>query len=204
MNKESKLFLRIFRKAESRYGKTDKRLAGEGWQHDWQTLIATIYSAQSRDEMTIPVMENLFKKYPSLDSLSKAPLQGIMDITRRINYYKTKSKNARAAAQMLIDKFNGNVPETIEELVEIPGVGRKTANLVLSEIHSKDTICVDTHVHRLSNVLGLLKTKTPHQTELALQKIAPKEYWSRINRIFVLWGKDVRGRDKNKILAKIK
>ena len=82
-------------------------------------------------------------------------------------------------------------------------MGRKTANLVLAEIHSKDAICVDTHVHRFSNVLGLVTTKTPHETEIALQKIAPRDYWSKINRIFVLWGKDVRGRDKKRLLNKL-
>lgn len=202
MNKKE-LFLKIFRKAEAKYGKTNKRLAGEGWKYDWQTLIATIYSAQSRDETTIPVMEELFKTFPSLEKLSNAPLSSIMQITKRINYYKTKSKNTKAAAKMLIEKFDGKTPTTIEELVEIPGVGRKTANLILSEIHSKDAICVDTHVHRLSNVLGLVRTKTPHETEIALQNLAPKKYWSRINRIFVLWGKSVRGNDKKKILGQL-
>ena len=201
MNKGS-LFLSIFRKAEAKYGKVEKRLAAEGWKYDWQMLIATIYSAQSRDETTIPVMESLFQEFPTLEKLAAAPVEKIELLTRRINYYKTKSKNVKATAQTLL-KHNGNVPQTIEELTDFPGVGRKTANLVLSEIHAKDAICVDTHVHRLSNVLGFVKTKTPHETELALQKIAPRNYWSRINRIFVLWGKDVRGRDKKQLLQAI-
>ena len=85
----------------------------------------------------------------------------------------------------------------------MPGVGRKTANLIIVEIHNKDGLCVDTHVHRLSNVLNLVKTKTPHETEFALKEIAPKKYWSKINRIFVLWGKDAPGRDKSKLLKKL-
>ena len=105
---------------------------------------------------------------------------------------------------MLISNFNGKIPDNIEDLTTLPGVGRKTANLVLTEIHSKNAICVDTHVHRLSNVLGLVKTKNPHETEQAMQKIAPKSYWSKINRIFVLWGKDVPGRDKKRLLAKLR
>ena len=121
-----------------------------------------------------------------------------------MNYNRTKARNVVAAANYLLNQHGGKVPAKIEELIEIPGVGRKTANLVLSEIHAKDTICVDTHVHRLSNVLGLVKTRTPHQTEIELQKIAPRKYWSRINRIFVLWGKEVGGRDKEKILRKLK
>ena len=201
MNKQA-LFLSIFKKAEAKYGKVEKRLAAEGWKYDWQMLIATIYSAQSRDETTIPVMESLFQEFPTLEKLAAAPVEKIELLTRRINYYRTKSEHAKATAQILL-KHNGNVPQTIEELTDFPGVGRKTANLVLSEIHAKDAICVDTHVHRLSNVLGFVKTKTPHETELALQKIAPRNYWSRINRIFVLWGKDVRGRDKKRLLQVI-
>ena len=103
----------------------------------------------------------------------------------------------------MIDNFDGKTPDNIDELLKIPGVGRKTANLIITEVHNKDGICVDTHVHRISNVLGLVKTKTPHQTEEELKKIAPREYWSRINRIFVLWGKDVSGRDKRKLMEKI-
>ena len=105
---------------------------------------------------------------------------------------------------MLIKNFNSKVPDTIEELVTLPGVGRKTANLIITEVHNKDGICVDTHVHRISNVLGIVKTKTPDTTELVLQKVAPTKYWSEINRIFVLWGKEVPGKDKNKLLAKLK
>lgn len=202
MNKK-RYFLEIFKKAEKKYGKSKKRLAAESWDQDWQTLIATIYSAQSRDETTIPVMESTFKKLPTLEKFASAPLNQIMFLTKKINYYKTKSKNAKAAAQMLIEKHKGKLPDTIEKLMELPGVGRKTANLVLSEIYKKDTITVDTHVHRISNVLGFVKTKTPHETELALQKIAPKKYWSKINRVFVLWGKEVPGRDKKKLLEKL-
>ena len=202
MNKTT-LFLQIFKKAEKKYGKSDKRLAGEGWKYDWQTLITTIMSAQSRDETTIPIAENLFKKYDSLESLSKAKNQDALIIFKSLNYNKTKAKNVIAAAQYLIKTHEGKVPDTIEKLIEIPGVGRKTANLIITEIHNKDGICVDTHVHRISNVLGLVKTKTPHQTELELQKIAPKKYWSRINRIFVLWGKDVPGRDKKRFLKRL-
>ena len=204
MTAKTKLFLSIFHKAERKYSRSSKRLAAEGWENDWQTLIATIYSAQSRDETTIPVMENTFKRLSTLEKYSKAPISQIEQLTRKINYYKTKSKNSRETAKLLIKNFNRKVPDTIEQLITLPGVGRKTANLILSEIHNKDGICVDTHVHRLSNVLGLVKTKTPHETEIELEKIAPKKYWSKINRLFVLWGKEVRGRDKNQFLNHLK
>lgn len=202
MNKQQR-FLHIFKKAQAKYGSSKYRLAADGWREDWQTLIATIMSAQSRDETTIPIAENLYKEYPSLDALAGASFEEVLQIFKSLNYNKTKAKNVIAAAEYLLMHHQGRVPRTIEELIEIPGVGRKTANLVLSEIHAKEAICVDTHVHRLSNVLGFVKTKTPHQTELALQKVAPRKYWSRINRILVLWGKEVPGRDKERLLRSL-
>ena len=104
---------------------------------------------------------------------------------------------------MLLEDYGGKVPDNIDELVKLKGVGRKTANLVLAVVHKQDSITVDTHVHRLSNVLGLVDTRNRSKTEDELKKIAPKKYWSRINRIFVLWGKDVPGRDKEKLLKKL-
>ncbi len=202
MNKK-KYFLEIFKKAEKKYGRYEKRLAAEEWKHEWQTLIATIMSAQSRDETTIPIAENLFKKYNTLEKLANAEYKDILSIFKGLNYNRTKARNVINASKYLIECYKGKVPDTIEELLEIPGVGRKTANLVLIEVHNKDGICIDTHCQRLLNVLGIVKTKNPHQTELEMMKIAPKKYWSRINRILVLWGKEISGRDKKKILRKL-
>ncbi len=197
-------FLEIFNLAEKKYGSVEKRLAGEGWAENWQTLIATIMSAQSRDETTIPIAENLFSKYTKLSDLAKANYSNVLFILRSLNYNRTKAKNIIACAKVLVENYNGILSETIDELVKLPGVGRKTANLVITECFSKDGICVDTHVHRISNVFGFVKTKTPNETEIELMKIVPREYWSRINRIFVLWGKEVAGKDKNKLLKAIK
>ncbi len=197
---KQRYFLQIFKKAQAKYGKSTYRLAGDAWPEDWQTLITTIMSAQSRDETTIPIAENLFKHYLSLQKLSRARYEDVLFILKSLNYNRTKAKHVVAATQYLMKHHQGKVPHTLDELIELPGVGRKTANLVLAEIHAKDAICVDTHVHRLSNVLGFVKTKTSYGTELALQKIAQRKHWSKINRLFVLWGKDVRGRNKKKIL----
>lgn len=202
-NQKKAYFLKIFKKAEKKYGKYSKRLAAEGWKYDWQILISTIMSAQSRDETTISIAEDLFRNYKTLNELSNAKYENILIIFKSLNYNKTKAKNVINAAKFLVEKYGGVIPDSIEKLVEIPGVGRKTANLVISEVHNKDGICVDTHVLRLSNILGLLRTKTPHQTELELMKLVPKKYWSKINRIFVLWGKEVPGRDKKRLLEKI-
>jgi endonuclease-3 len=199
MNKRE-YFLKILDAAEKRYGKEEKRLAAEGWGADWQILISTIMSAQTRDEVTIPVAEGLFKRYPTLEQLAHASYGAVLKLIRRVNFSKTKAKNVIASARYLVEQHHGKIPGSIEELVKMPGVGRKTANLTLSEVHSKDGITVDTHVHRIANVLGFVKTKTPHQTELELMKVSPQKYWRRINRLFVLWGKEVRGHDKGKFL----
>jgi endonuclease-3 len=196
-------FLSVFNKAKAKYGLDERRLAAEDWKEHWQTLIATIMSAQSRDTTTIPIAEALFKKYPTLANLSRARYNDVLHIFKRLNYNKTKAKHVIAAAKFIISKFKGKLPEDMEQLIKIPGVGRKTANIVILEVHRKPAIAVDTHVHRLSNVLGLVKTKTPEQTERELKKIVPKKYWAGVNYIFVRWGQDVPGRDKEKLLASL-
>lgn len=201
--KRQKLFLEVFTKAYKYYKNNKRRLAGEGWKHNWQTLIVTIYSAQTRDEMTIPVCEKLFAKFDTLEKFANISEQVLKMYIRPLNYYQNKAKNSIATAKILLEKYAGSVPSTIEELIELPGVGRKTANLIIGELFDKDGICVDTHVHRISNVFGFVNTKTPEQTEKELMKVVPKKYWNKINRIFVLWGQDVKGYDKNNFLEKI-
>jgi endonuclease III len=201
--KRKELFLKVFAAAKRTYGKSTKRLAGEGWKKDWHLLFATMLSAQTKDETTIPAAEDLFRKYPSLEALGRESEGEILEAIRKVNYNRTKAKNIRAAANFLVTEYSGKVPGGIESLIRIPGVGRKTANLVLGELHNADAICVDTHVHRISNVLGLVSTKTPEQTEKELEKIAPRKYWNQINRLFVLWGKETPGRDREKLLRKI-
>ncbi len=203
--KKTEYFLEIFSKAENHYSKSAKRLAGEGWKEDWMTLVATILSAQTRDETTIPVAETLFKKYNKVDKLAKARLSDVEDSIRRINFYKNKSRNIIGAAKWLADNGykDGSVPDTIEELIKMPGVGRKTANLVITEVHSKDGLTVDTHVFSICNLLRFTKAKDPTQCEMQLKEYVPRKYWSRINRIFVLWGKDVPRKTKAKLLLKL-
>lgn len=203
MASQKAYFLKIFKQAEKKYGVYDKRLAGDSWSADWQTLIATIMSAQTRDEVTIPVAEALFARYTTLAHLADARIADVQRIIKPVNFSPKKARYVVGAARYVRDYYNSRVPDDLEKLIVLPGVGRKTANLVLAEVHKKDGICVDTHVHRVANVFGFVRTKTPTETEFALMKLAPRAYWSRINRIFVLWGKDVRGRDKQMFLRKI-
>jgi endonuclease III len=203
LKKRKALFLKIYKAVQKKYEHSSKRLAGEGWKEDWQLLFATMMSAQTRDETTIPVAEAFFKKYSNLNTISKTPIEEISDAIRKVNYNRTKAKNIREAASILIAEHSRKVPREQDDLIKLPGVGRKTANLVLGELENTPLICVDTHVHRISNTLGLVKTKTPQNTEIELMKIAPKKYWNKINRYFVLWGKEVPGTNKERLLEKI-
>ncbi len=203
LEKRKASFEKVFLAVKRKYGKSTKRLAGEGWEEDWQLLFATMMSAQTKDETTIPAAEELFRHFDSLKKISSASEQEILKIIKKVNYNRTKAKNIRATAKVLVDNYKGKVPNDINELIKLPGVGRKTANLVLGELHDIDAICVDTHVHRISNVLGFVNTKTPSETEKELMKVAPRKYWNQINRLFVLWGKETPGKDARKLLEKI-
>lgn len=197
-------FLELWDLAYNKYKTNTRRLAGEGWDADWKLLIVTMLSAQSRDEITIPVAEGLFEEYSSLSELANAPISDLINSLSRINYNKTKAKHIKQTAKFLLENHNGKVPRKISDLMALPGVGLKTANLVASELFSEDAICVDTHVHRIANVFELVNTTSPIQTEKELMKVAPKKYWRLINRIFVLLGQDVKGRSKDKFLEKLK
>jgi len=200
---KKKYFIKIFKLAESKYSSSIKRLASDDWDEDWQILIATMLSAQTRDETTIPVAENLFKKYSTIKKLSNAKFVDVLNVISRVNFKYTKAKHVIASAKLLIDNYGSKVPSDIDELITLPGVGRKTANLVISKVHGKDGICVDTHVHAISNLLGFVKSNTPTQTEMQLKEFIPREYWSKINRLFVLWGQDVPRKTKEKLLDKL-
>lgn len=199
-----KLFLEIWDLAYKKYSSSSKRLAGEGWDADWKLLLTTILSAQNRDEVTIPVAEALFKKFDSLQSIASSDVSDLKQSIIRINYNESKALFLKKTANILINDFNGRVPRNAEDLIKLPGVGIKTANLVIAELFGDDAICVDTHVHRISNVFGFVNTKTAEQTEQELRLVVPKKLWSKVNRIFVLWGQDVRGYDKQKFLDHLK
>ena len=136
----------------------EMRLAAESWENDFQILISTIMSARTRDETTIPVAENLFKKFPNSKKLAKAKVSEIQKIIRPVNFFRNKSRNIISCAKKLESDFKGKVPRTIDELILLPGVGRKTANVFLSEVGISG-IGVDTHVSYISQKLGWTKHK---------------------------------------------
>ncbi|MEM4326132.1 MAG: endonuclease III [Candidatus Pacearchaeota archaeon] len=180
------------------------KLAAEGWGSDYKTLISTILSARTRDEITINVAKILFLKYPSIEKLSKEKPENIEKIIKPVNFYKTKAKNIINCAKILYRKYNSKVPHDFKTLISLPGVGRKTANVFLAEI-GKDEIGVDTHVSQISRFLEWTKNTEPKKIELDLKNLFPKKYWKEINPILVRFGKSyTKKREKYEILTKIK
>jgi endonuclease III len=154
-------------------------------------LIGTILSARTRDESTSAVVRELFLKYKTARSLARAKLLDVEKIIKRTGFYHVKAKRIIEVASIIDKKYSGLVPKTMEELTSLPGVGRKTANCVLVYAFDEPAIPVDTHVHRISNRLGLVKTKIPEETEVELMKKIPKKYWIRINDTFVMYGQNI-------------
>lgn len=154
-------------------------------------LIGTILSARTKDESTTKVVKILFSKYKNSKELSKAKLKDVENIIRSIGFYHVKAKRIIEVSKIINSKYGGIVPDELEKLVDLPGVGRKTANCVLVYAFDKPAIPVDIHVHRISNRLGLVKTKTPEETELELMKKIPKKFWLEINDTFVMYGQNI-------------
>lgn len=156
----------------------------------FKVLITTILSARTKDKTTIFAVNKLFKKINNISDLEKYSEKDISEIIYPVGFYNIKAKHLKKLPEVLRKEFSGKIPKTIEELVKLPGVGRKTANLVLAVAFDKPAICVDVHVHRISNRLGYVKTKNPLETEMKLRKILPKEYWKTYNTFLVAFGQD--------------
>lgn len=156
----------------------------------FKILIATILSARTKDTITYKCAKRLFKKAKNFHELRLLSQKDIEQLIYPVGFYKTKAKHLKELSYK-IKMFNEKIPKNIPDLLKLPGVGRKTANLVLAVAFEKDAICVDTHVHRISNRLGYIKTKTPFDTEMALRKKLPKKYWKMINFYFVALGQNI-------------
>lgn len=176
------------------YRSTDKRATAlaelkesEG-SDPFKVLIGTILSHRTRDENTTKATENLFSLYKTPAELANADPSKVRSLIKPAGFYNMKTKNIMIAARQLLDEFGGEVPESMEELLTIQSVGRKTANCVLVYAFNRPAIPVDTHVHRISNRLGLVHTKKPEETEEALTSSVPKRYWLELNDLFVRFG----------------
>lgn len=164
--------------------------------HDAETgpfsiLIGTILSARTKDEATTKAIKVLFARYKNPKELSRAKVKDVEKIIHSIGFFHVKARRIIEVANIIDKKYKGVVPDDLETLVQLPGVGRKTANCVLVYAFEQPAIPVDIHVHRISNRLGLVETKNPEETEAQLMKIVPKRYWIDINDTFVMYGQNI-------------
>ena len=157
----------------------------------FQLLIATILSAQSTDVQVNKITRNLFAKYPEPSDFAGADLKVLENDTKGVGLFRNKSKNVIETSKIIAGKYNSKVPDTMEELIQLPGVGRKTANVVLSNAFNIPAIAVDTHVFRVSNRLGIVNSKNPEATEIELQKNIPMDKWSLAHHWLILHGRRV-------------
>ena len=154
-------------------------------------LIGTILSARTKDESTTRIVKDLFKVYKNAKQLANAKVKDVEKIIKSIGFYHVKAKRIIDVAKIIDSQYKGKVPDNLEKLIELPGVGRKTANCVLVYAYEKPAIPVDIHVHRISNRLGLVQTKNPEETEFELMKKIPKKFWLNINDTFVMYGQNI-------------
>jgi len=157
----------------------------------FQTLVATVLSQRTREERTAEAARSLFAAFPDAESLASATPEKVIPLIRPAGFYNQKAPTIIELSRRLVDEYAGRVPCDMDRLLELPGVGRKTANCVLVYGFGIPAIPVDTHVHRISNRLGWVRTRTPEETESALVACLPKRYWLDINELFVLFGREL-------------
>ena len=157
----------------------------------FRILISTLLSLRTKDQTTLDASKRLFALANTSEDMRKLKVKQIEKAIYPVGFYHTKAKRILEICDVLIQKYGGKVPDTMEELLALKGVGRKTANLVITLGYNKSGICVDTHVHRISNRLGIVKTKTPHETEFALMKVLPKKHWIDYNDVLVSFGQNL-------------
>ena len=160
-------------------------------QQPFKVLVATILSARTKDETTSKVVDELFQVVHNVDDLDSISSEELHRIIYQVGFHNTKTKHLKELPKVLKEEFDGVVPSEIDELLRLPGVGRKTANLVRAVAFSLPAICVDVHVHRICNRWGYVKTKNPLETEMALRKILPAKHWLNINSYVVAFGQNL-------------
>ena len=168
----------------------------EGLNPEWpcdpfHVLIATILSQRTKDDNTRKASDNLFHKYPTIEAIAEADPADVAALIRPAGFPNQKAKAITECCRILRDQYGCKVPEDTDEMTKLPMVGRKTAACVRSYAMGIPSVCVDTHVHRISNLMGLVKTKTPEETEYALMELTPRERWSDINRYLVRHGQEI-------------
>ena len=161
-------------------------------ENPFQILIATLLSARTQDATTHAASTRLFRRAKTPRTMARLPVSEIESLIYPVSFYRNKARHVKACCEQLTSRFNGRVPNTMEDLVMLPGVGRKTANLVMIlAFKGQDNICVDTHVHRISNRMGWVRTREPQETEQALYRATDRRWWPLINLYLVTWGQNV-------------
>ena len=169
-----------------------EKIAKDQQEDPFQVLIATMLSAQTRDAVTHAASTRLFRVARTPRAMAKLDVARIQELIYPVSFYRNKAVHVKQTCEQIMTRFGGRVPSTMEALLTLPGVGRKTANLVLILAHSsRENICVDTHVHRIANRLGWVRTRTPEETEHALYKATRRRGWPIINLYLVTWGQNV-------------
>jgi len=183
--------VRLLKKAMKELPDPSVTLVGKRWKSPFLVLISCILSLRTKDETTLPASERLFKLAQTPKDMLKLTDRRIEKAIFPVGFYKTKTQTIKGICRDILEKFDGKVPDEIDILLTMKGVGRKTANLVLTEGFAKPAVCVDTHVHRISNRFGYVQTKTPEQTEWVLREKLPKKYWIEYNALLVTWGQNI-------------
>lgn len=181
-------FLDILEQEVKNYRVPVVDLIGVQTSDPFRVLIATILSARTKDEVTAVASERLFNRAGNVLEMAALDQEEIETLIYPVGFYKTKAAHLKKCCRRLIDTYRSQVPKTIEELVTLPGVGRKTANLVVAVAFNIPAICVDTHVHRIMNIWGYVRTKNPLETEMVLRKCLPIAYWIKVNSLLVAFG----------------
>lgn len=163
----------------------------DGSRDPFFVLISTVMSHRTRDDVTYPAAKRLFERLSTPEEMVETDVEEIEALIRDVGFYRVKAGRIKEISGILLKEYNGRVPDEMETLLKLPGVGRKTANCVLAHAFLKDALAVDTHVHRISNRLGLVDTKAPEETEIELKKIFPQRYWKHINLLFVKLGQNI-------------
>ncbi len=159
------------------------------YRSDWQLLFATRLAAQCTDERVNMITPELYTRYPTLQAMAEAEIEAVEEIIRSCGFYHAKARDIIEASKLLLSEYGGKVPDTMEELLKLPGVGRKTANIILGDIYKKPAVAADTHCIRLSNRLGLADTRDPYKVELRLAELIPQEKQSDFCHRLVLHGR---------------
>jgi len=182
---------KILKKESKNWNAPVVAFMGRNGNDPFKILISTILSLRTKDQITAQASDRLFKVADTPEKILKLSEKEIEELIYPVGFYRNKAKIIKEISKILVEKFNSKVPDDLETLLSFKGVGRKTANLVLSEGFGKPAICVDVHVHRISNRIGLVKTKNPEETEFKLMKILPKKYWKDINFVLVAFGQTI-------------